>query len=209
MTEVFTLAEAESALRDYDAAVFDLDDTLYSEKAYVRSGFAAVASLFPEVPALDRELRIAFENGLPAIDTALEAHGLSSRRDEALRAYRFQRPEIELYPGAREMLCRLRKTKKLGLITDGRPEGQRAKLAALGMDGLFDEIIVTDELGGPDFRKPNETAFVQMQRKLDVPFARMAYVGDNVAKDFIAPEKLGMGCVWFRNPDGLYCKERA
>ena len=32
----------------------------------------------------------------------------------------------------------------------------------------------------------------------------MCYVGDNVSKDFIAPEKLGMLSIWVRNPDGIY-----
>ena len=32
----------------------------------------------------------------------------------------------------------------------------------------------------------------------------MCYVGDNIKKDFVAPEELGMRCIWFRNRDGLY-----
>lgn len=32
----------------------------------------------------------------------------------------------------------------------------------------------------------------------------MCYVGDNIKKDFIAIEKLGMKSIWFRNKDGLY-----
>ena len=32
----------------------------------------------------------------------------------------------------------------------------------------------------------------------------MCYVGDNMKKDFIAPEKLGMKSVWFRNKGSLY-----
>ena len=29
----------------------------------------------------------------------------------------------------------------------------------------------------------------------------MCFVGDNVKKDFIVPEMLGMKCIWFRNKD--------
>lgn len=39
------------------------------------------------------------------------------------------------------------------------PEVQRAKLRALGLCAMVDEIIVTDELDGVTFRKPNEAAF--------------------------------------------------
>ena len=207
MTEIHSILDAESALRDYDAAVFDLDDTLYSEKDYVCSGYAAAAALFPAIPDMAAQLWEAFENGLPAFDAVLADNGLTEHKAEALRAYRSHKPQIALYPGVREMLARLRATKKLGLLTDGRPEGQRAKLAALGLEDAFDEIIVTDELGGPAYRKPNETSFTLMRERLNVPVERMAYVGDNIRKDFAAPEKLGMGCIWFLNPDGLYGKE--
>ena len=204
MIEIHSILEAESALLDVEAAVFDLDDTLYPEKAYVRSGYDAVAALFPQVPDMAARLWAAFANGQPAIDAVLAACGLFEHKDEALRAYRRQIPQIELYPGVREMLRRLKETKKLALITDGRPEGQRAKIAALSLEELFDVILITDELGGAAFRKPCSAAFERVHDRLGIPFERMAYVGDNIQKDFIAPEKLGMRCVWFRNPDGLY-----
>ncbi len=207
MIEIRSILDSEPALRGVDAAIFDLDDTLYPEKAYVRSGFAALAARFPQIPGMDALLWDAFESGRPAIDTVLEEYALTGRKTEALAVYRAHRPDIELYPGVYEMLRRLKTTKKLGLITDGRPEGQRAKIRALGLEELMDEIIVTDELGGIEFRKPNAAAFELMHRRLDVPFARMAYVADNPRKDFTAPGELGMLCLWFRNPDGLYYED--
>ena len=92
--------------------------------------------------------------------------------------------------------------KKIGIITDGRPEGQRAKLDALEIETEY--IIVTDELGGTEFRKPSTKAFCLMQKVLKIPFSRMVYVGDNPQKDFIAPKKLGMKSIWVRNGDGIY-----
>ena len=204
MIEIHSLSEAESCLDGITAVIFDLDDTLYPEKDYVRSGFKAAAALFPEVPDMAEKLWTAFEKGLPAFDAVLAGEGLIARKEEAIRAYRFQTPDICLYPDAKELLRRLRKTRKLGLITDGRPEGQRAKIAALGLADAFDEIIVTDELGGTEFRKPNPEAFELMSRRLGLPFGEMAYVGDNIKKDFIAPDRLGMRSIRFLNPDGLY-----
>ena len=43
---------------------------------------------------------------------------------------------------------------------------------------------------------------------MQVPYEQMIYVGDNLQKDFIAPETLGMSCVYFRNSDGLYSKKK-
>jgi putative hydrolase of the HAD superfamily len=101
------------------------------------------------------------------------------------------------------MLQRLKKQgKKIGIITDGRPEGQRAKIAALQLK--VDECIITDELGGIEYRKPNELAFRLMQERMQVPYEKMVYIGDNIKKDFIAPKRLGMKCIYVRLKDGLY-----
>ena len=206
MIKINDILECEKYFSDVDAVIFDLDDTLYSEKDYVRSGYIAVSRKFPEVENMAEKLWSAFEQKLPAIDFVLEKEGLLSAgsKAEALEAYRFQTPEISLYPGVRELLIRLKETKKLGLITDGRPEGQRAKIEALDIADLFDSIVVTDELGGAEFRKPCTRAFEITKERLGVSFEKMIYVGDNAKKDFIAPEKLGMQSCHFQNPDGLY-----
>ena len=43
-----------------------------------------------------------------------------------------------------------------------------------------------------------------MKKRLDVPCRNMAFVGDDIEKDFIAPRALGMECYWKKNEDGLY-----
>ena len=83
--------------------------------------------------------------------------------------------------------------------------GQKKKIQALALDRLVEDIIITDELGGVQFRKPCDIAFRIIQRRWKIPFEQMVYVGDNMKKDFKAPEQLGMESIWFRNKDGLYC----
>jgi len=192
MIEIYDILDVEKYVDDVDGVIFDLDDTLYSEKDYVRSGYMAAA------PDKLDELWKAFLEGKPAFDVVLP-----EAKDAALKIYREHIPTIELYPGVRDMLDRLKYSgKKLGIITDGRPEGQRAKLKALKL--LDIPFIITDELGGVNFRKPCDKAFVEMSKMLQVGFSKMVYVGDNVAKDFIAPQKLGMQCIWFRNKNAVY-----
>lgn len=206
MTVITDILSCEEMLDGVDGVVFDLDDTLYSEKEYVRSGYCAVAAAFPQIEHMVEKLWGAFEQKLPAIDVVLAAEGLNTleHKAAALAIYRTHQPKIVLYPGVRDLLQRLKKTKRLGMITDGRSEGQRAKLSALGIESLFDKVIITDELGGTEYRKPNEKAFRVMQQALGMPFERMVYIGDNTKKDFIAPEKLGMQTIWFANTEGLY-----
>lgn len=194
------------------AIIFDLDDTLYSEKDYVLSGYHQISRLFPghEQEIFD-QLRTAFEEKKNAIDVMLQAQDMYSdeMKKKCLRIYRYQQPDIRLYDGVAELLAELRREGfKLGLLTDGRVEGQWAKIDVLGLRDLFDEIIVTDEQAGHGdvmkFRKPNSICFEIMQRRLGIPFEKMAYVGDNLKKDFQAPQALGMKCIYFRNEDGLY-----
>lgn len=188
--------------------IFDLDDTLYSEKQYIRSGYKAVAKLLGDEALADR-LWIYFKNGKPAIDELLNELGCIGRKEECLKAYREQIPEIKLYDGVVNLILELKsKGIKVGIITDGRVSGQKRKLQALGLDKLIDDIIITDELGGTQFRKPCDIAFRIMQRRWGLPFEQMVYVGDNAEKDFQAPKQLGMRSVFFRNKDGIYFDNR-
>lgn len=190
-----------------EAVIFDLDDTLYDEKEYVRSGYSAVAQLIPEIDNAAEKLWQAFEKNLPAIDTVLEQAGLEQRKVACVEAYRSHMPKLHLREGMKQLLLWLReKGIKTGVLTDGRPEGQRKKLEALGLYDLVDTVLVTDELGGAQFRKPNDIAFRIMQGRLGVPYGKMVYVGDNPAKDFSAPRMLGMRYIYFRNSNGLYSR---
>lgn len=62
---------------------------------------------------------------------------------------------------------------KTGIITDGYAITQKQKIHALNAEKLFGEIIVTDELGGKKFWKPNPKAFEIMSNKLNVAFEEM------------------------------------
>ena len=207
MIEIQNITDIMQQLDGIKAVVFDLDDTLYSEKKYVKSGYKAVSEILLEVKNAEAKLWKAFKEKKPAIDELLLSEGIYSNelKQKCPEAYRYHQPDIHLYDYVAEMLLQLRQQGfLLGIITDGRPEGQRAKIKALELERVFDHIIVTDELGGVEYRKPNEKSFVLMRDLLGIEYVEMCYVGDNVNKDFIAPEKLGMKSIWFRNKDSLY-----
>ena len=181
--------------------IFDLDDTLYSEKEYVRSGYKAVSEYLDG--KYEEKLWRLFEEGKQAIDELLKELGREDEKAEVLKVYRSHKPDIHLYPGVAEMIAVLKdRGIKVGIITDGRPEGQRNKLEALGLD--VDDVIITDELGGIQFRKPCDIAFRIMSTRWRLNPADIVYVGDNPVKDFQAPQQLGMKSIYFKNPDGLY-----
>lgn len=184
--------------------IFDLDDTLYSEKQYVRSGYKKIGQFLAREDAEDKLWRY-FEAGNPAIDAYLEEIGEEHKKSECLKIYREQIPDITLYDGVVNLIKELKnKNIKVGIITDGRPEGQKNKLKALGLDVLIEDIIITDELGGIQFRKPCDIAFRIMQNRWRLPYEQIIYVGDNPNKDFQACKQLGMRWKYFRNIEGLY-----
>ena len=207
MIEISNILEVKDHIHDLKAVVFDLDDTLYSEKEYVRSGYRKIADAFPVIENAEKKLWNLFTAGKPAIDELLKQENMlnDETKQECIRIYRYQIPDIHFYAGVLEMIREFRHAGlKLGIITDGRPEGQRAKIDVLGLENLVDYIIVTDELGGVEYRKPNSRAFIKMKEQLNVEYSEMCYVGDNIKKDFTAPKELGMRCIHFLNEDGLY-----
>lgn len=209
MIEILDILEVRNHIEGLKAVIFDMDDTLYGEKEYVRSGYKKIAQILPQVENAAEKLWTLFEEKKPAIDELLKQEGIDNEevKKQCLHAYRYQEPEIHLYPGVENLLRELRgQGYLLGVITDGRPEGQRAKIKALGLEKLVDHIAVTDEFGGIEYRKPNPIAFKTMKETLGVEYSEMCYIGDNIKKDFIAPQQLGMKAIWFQNPDGLYVR---
>lgn len=194
------------------AVIFDLDDTLYPERDYVRSGYAAVAQYLGHPEYADK-LFGYFEEGKNAFDELIaymseNDPGEKPELSALLEVYREHEPQISLYPEMEKAIDSLKaKGIKIGIITDGRISGQKNKIKALGLDEKVDEIIITDELGGIQFRKPCDIAFRIMQTRWRLPFEEILYVGDNPAKDFVAPMQLGMKSLYFKNPEGLYSRD--
>lgn len=217
LIEVDKITEISEYIKDKKGIIFDLDDTLYDECDYVRSGFEAVAEyLFENVRGVSKHdivnfLYQAFENRKPAFDVLFEEFEELdvALKKECIRIYREHKPNLILSKENSNLLKELRmQGKKIGIITDGRVDGQKNKLEALGLYPLIDEYIITDELAGNSdvtkFRKPNPLAFQIMRERLGVEYDEMVYVGDNKTKDFQAPICLGMTPIWYHNEKGLY-----
>ena len=147
------------------AIVFDLDDTLYPERAYVLSGFRAVAAWaeeeehvgIPQHQSFD-ELRRLFDEGIrgDTFNRWLESHGLKPDDwvPQMVRVYRKHNPHIAPYPEVPGLLQRLRQCYRLGLVSDGYAEVQKRKLGALGLTSCFDVLVFSDEWGREAW-KPN------------------------------------------------------
>lgn len=204
-------ADASAGAAKYRCIVFDLDDTLYLERDYVRSGFRAVGAWVRERWGEARFAEVAWGHFLQGVrgtifNRALAELGLPANPEvisEAVRAYREHMPDIALLPDARECLQRLRGKAFLGVITDGPLASQQRKAEALGLLRLVDHIIYTAELG-EGLGKPHPRAFEQMQRTAGVSGEHCVYLADNPRKDFIAPRRLGWGTIRVVREGGIY-----
>ena len=181
------------------AVVFDLDDTLYPEVEYVRSGFRCVAQHLAEgdwtAEGVFELLWSAFNQGPKdrVFNTVLHQIGLnddSAIISELVKLYREHRPQLQLAAEVINTLDELKQDYRLGLLSDGFLPAQQLKVEALGLGKWFDKIIFTEELGR-EFWKPATRAFKMMGDALGSPPESCVYVADNVSKDFVGPNKLG------------------
>lgn len=195
------------------SVVFDLDDTLYPEIDYVKSGFCEVAKEIEKhfgVKNTYKKLCDFFETDKNDVyKRVLRDYGIAFKENDILdlvKIYRTHIPKILLSDEVKNTISVLRQTGlKIGIITDGRPFQQHAKIQSLGLDKIVDSIIVTDELGGIDFRKPNPIAFKEMCKILCVQPEEMVYVGDNPKKDFAIKQVLPINTVMLKC--GFYQRE--
>ncbi len=184
--------------------IFDLDDTLYEERAFVESGFKAVANYIQEHFGIDKiEFFKTLMNSLEKqgrgrnFDIALINYNLYDKNlvPKLVEVYRSHKPSIKLYPEVINTLQALRNKRfLLGLITDGLETVQHNKVQSLGIEGLFDLIVYTDKLG-KHTQKPSQYPYEVVLRHFGVTAEEVIYVGDNPCKDFIGAKKLGFKSV--------------
>jgi putative hydrolase of the HAD superfamily len=198
--------------------VFDIDDTLYDEVDYVRSGFAHVSRVAagPEVDAstLEDWLTSAFAAGVrgDSFDRLLVAYPTIGARVSAallIEAYRAHHPEIRLDPTVEQLLDELTaRGLRLGVLSDGRPDTQQAKVDALGLGRWFEPILLTGSRG-PGYAKPATAGFAAIGLEWGLPSSALAYVGDNPVKDFAGPRRLGWTAIRVRHGRQLHCQAEA
>lgn len=195
------------------AVVFDLDDTLISEKEYIRSGFRVVSSKVATDYKLDTKsvydtmINLFNQSSKNVFNRLLDEFNVEYRIEyikELIEVYRTHMPEVNLYEDGKEIIEYLYNNGlKLGIITDGYEVTQKNKLEVLDIDKYFECIVVTDELGR-EYWKPHRKAYDIVKEKLGVKYEEMIYVGDNVNKDFVTANELGIKTILIHREDGVY-----
>ena len=181
---------------------FDLDDTLYKEVEYLKSAYKDIAQYAAEhctgcsdapvilaAKAFDA-MFTAYLEGENAFERLNSFLGISLPFGKYLQIYRGHKPCISLSDDVVSTLDALKISGYvIGLITDGRSLQQRNKIDSLGLQRWIraEDMVISEEFGHEkpclDNYKLFETRFPECEE--------FVYVGDNPAKDFIAPNILG------------------
>lgn len=192
--------------------VLDMDDTLFLERDYVLSGFAAVAAVVEREHGLKGFSECAWRLFCAGtrgriFNEALKEMGVelpSGSVAELVSVYRSHLPRIELTGDSLRFLNAARRQGlRIALVSDGVYVAQKAKVRALGLETFISPIVLTDEFGR-DAWKPSSRGYLEVFERLGGSHTDYIYVGDNPNKDFIAPNALGWRTIRIRRPQGEY-----
>jgi len=190
------------------AVLFDLDGTLYDRAAALRA-FAADqhARLTDKLGNLGRE---------PFVDRfmTLDANGHGAKRvayetilgeagaergwagsltlDYERRFAAHCHPPDDLHPTLDALRAR---GVRLGVVTNGRTAMQTATIAALGLAGRFDSILISQAEG---MRKPDRAIFRRALARLGCAPSAAVFVGDHPEADIAGAARAGLRTVWRR-----------
>jgi FMN phosphatase YigB (HAD superfamily) len=192
--------------------LFDLDDTLYDcmgqrvVAAHRNASHALAAAGLPASTEEILKLRLAALESDPRLEFVDLEVGrqlgvpLSDTLREASQAAYFSTPvgRLRLFPGALRLLRHLKgRGVRNFIVSFGDPDTQRAKVAALGLDGesSIENIFYADRAQV----LTKEEVFRSVLRSVESDPARVLVVGDRPASEIRAGKGLGMHTVRLRH----------
>jgi HAD superfamily hydrolase (TIGR01549 family) len=203
------------------AVLFDLDDTLYDRELAQRE---IARMLFREF----RGTFVALDEGT-VIDAFLRSDRTATREflaggpPETVRSGRSKQflaslgvggaaagevthAYVNAYgtldvpvAGAKRVVEQLSGRLELGIISNGFPDVQYAKLRSLNIDHLFRCVLLSEEVG---IRKPDPAVFLRAATYLSRDPAECLFVGDSYENDVVGAKGAGMAACWY-NPSDL------
>lgn len=178
--------------------VFDMDDTLYDEFEFVKSGFKAVSAFLEEQFGIEQIESYKWmwnrlqKQGRGAIfDDLLSKYGLFKKTvaKKCVSIYRLHKPNIQLPFETIEVLEQLENF-PLYLVTDGNKIVQSNKVQALELDKYMEKCFITYR-HGIKHSKPSPHCIQLIAKREKVKPENIVYIGDNPAKDFVGIKPLG------------------
>lgn len=93
----------------------------------------------------------------------------------------------------KEVLQALHKEYRLGILSNGDSKLQHEKITKMGLEDLFDEVIVSGDYG---IQKPKKQIFEIAAKRLGLRAEEIAFIGDTFFTDISGAVNAGMLPVW-------------
>ena len=103
-----------------------------------------------------------------------------------------------LMPGAMELLEHLRPKYRLFILSNGFKELQSRKMKTAGIDGYFDALILSEDIG---VNKPNRELYEYALQKTGSKVEESLMIGDMFETDITGAANIGMEQLYY-NPKG-------
>jgi putative hydrolase of the HAD superfamily len=101
---------------------------------------------------------------------------------------------VLLFPGVAELLTDLRRQGyRLGIITNGSTQVQRAKIETTRLKPLVDVVVISEQEG---IKKPAPEIFARALSRLGVTADEALFVGDNLELDIRGGRSAGLRTIW-------------
>lgn len=94
---------------------------------------------------------------------------------------------------------------RTGIITNGDPDFQTAKLRHIGLDSRFEHVVASGAVG---ITKPDPRIFEMACALFDVPVSEALYVGDRLTTDALGAAGAGLRGVWLNRGGAAGADER-
>lgn len=206
-------------VKHYQVLFIDLDNTLYDFTGNSREAYRAVYSLLDYDRWFD-----SFEHYYSIYEEynlqlwALYAEGKITK--DKLNAERYAHPlrvmgvhdaefvgarfwdeamkrlplGSRLMPHAREVLEYLRPRYRMYILSNGFTELQSRKMHSAGIEGYFDGIILSEDIG---VNKPNPEIFYHALQVAGVGASEALMIGDNLEVDIAGASRVGIDQVYY------------
>ncbi|WP_026691347.1 HAD family hydrolase [Alteribacter aurantiacus] len=91
----------------------------------------------------------------------------------------------------------LKEKVKIGVITNGTTQRQKAKIRNTNLYHYFDHVFISEEVG---FSKPDNRIFESVLNELHMQPEEVLFIGDDIEKDIAGCQNAGIRGIWF-NPN--------